>query len=106
MEWLEGETLERELRRRSDAGMPQRSLDQAIDLLSSAASALAIAHEENVSHRDVKPGNLFLTASRRGPVLKLVDFGIAKVLDAAATWSALPARTDSKQRFTARYAAP
>lgn len=104
MEWLDGETLERDLRRRSAAGQPQRSLEEALDLLSSAASALAVAHEENVSHRDVKPGNLFLTPSRRGPVLKLVDFGIAKVLDAAATWST--ARTDGDRRFTARYAAP
>lgn len=105
MEWLEGETLERDLESRNAAGLPPRSLDDALDLLSSAAAALAVAHDEGVSHRDVKPGNLFLTSSRRGPVLKLVDFGIAKVLEGSATRGSL-SRTDGERRFTARYAAP
>ncbi|MEZ4309591.1 MAG: protein kinase [Polyangiaceae bacterium] len=106
MEWLDGETLESDLRRRAASGVGQRTLDEALDLLGTAASALAVAHEENVSHRDVKPGNLFLTPSRRGPVLKLVDFGIAKVMDAGAprTWES--ASTGGERRFTARYAAP
>jgi serine/threonine protein kinase/tetratricopeptide (TPR) repeat protein len=105
MEWLEGETLERDLRRRSASGSAQRSLDEAMDLLASAASALAVAHEENVSHRDVKPGNLFITSSRRGDLLKVVDFGIAKVLDETATRTGL-SPTEGDRRFTARYAAP
>lgn len=103
MEWLEGETLEQDLRRRSAGELPRRTLDEALDLLGTAASALAIAHEEGVTHRDVKPGNLFLTPSRRGPLLKLVDFGIAKVLDDGGAGTA---RTDGDRKFTARYAAP
>lgn len=102
MEWLEGETLEQDLKARLAGERPRRSLDDAIDLLGAAASALAVAHEEGVSHRDVKPSNLFLLPLRRGSTLKLVDFGIAKVLDGAAA----TARSDGDRKFTARYAAP
>ncbi len=102
MEWLEGVTLERDLKRRLEGSLPQRTPDEALDLLATAASALAVAHEEGVSHRDVKPSNLFLVAARRGSILKLVDFGIAKVIGETA----IAVRTDGDRNFTARYAAP
>src|SRR5262245_48904122 len=54
MEWLEGETLEQDLRRRREEARGARSLEDAMVLLAPVASALSIAHEENVSHRDVK----------------------------------------------------
>ncbi|MBK8257051.1 MAG: AAA family ATPase [Polyangiaceae bacterium] len=102
MEWLEGETLERDLNRRKAGELPHRNLNEALDLLAPAAAALGVAHDESVSHRDVKPGNLFLTTSRRGPAVKLVDFGIAKVMDNAT----VTVQTGGERRFTARYAAP
>jgi serine/threonine-protein kinase len=49
-------------------------------LLDSAAGALSYAHTHDVVHRDVKPGNLFLTRTREGVRMKVLDFGLAKIL--------------------------
>jgi serine/threonine-protein kinase len=80
MELLEGEPLDRYLRRRG--ALP---LDEAIHLLRAVARALDAAHQKNIVHRDLKPENVFLTSSADGEVTpKLLDFGIAKVSDAAS----------------------
>jgi serine/threonine protein kinase len=75
MEYLEGETLAQRLTR---APLPLReALGYAVDM----ASALEAAHERGIVHRDVKPANVTIT---KGGALKLVDFGIAKVVTDAA----------------------
>lgn len=56
--------------------------EQALAWLGQAASALDFAHGEGIVHRDVKPSNMLL--DRQGDV-KITDFGIALVLDEAAT---------------------
>lgn len=72
MELLEGATLA-ELRRASMGWLETwtviRIAEQLLDVLASA-------HERSVVHRDVKPGNLFLTRAAR---LKILDFGIARL---------------------------
>lgn len=80
LEWLEGRTLSAELRERRERGLGPRSLEEAERLLRPAASGLAYAHAHDVVHRDVKPQNLFLVASREGVRLKILDFGLAKIL--------------------------
>ena len=81
LEWLEGCTLSVELRERRAQKLRPRTLDGAIQLLDSAVSGLAYAHANDVVHRDVKPGNLFLAKTREGVRLKVLDFGLAKILD-------------------------
>jgi tRNA A-37 threonylcarbamoyl transferase component Bud32 len=80
LEWLDGCTLSVELRERREQRHPPRTLDAAVQLLESAALALAYAHAHDVVHRDVKPGNLFLTRTREGVRMKVLDFGLAKIL--------------------------
>jgi len=75
MELLHGETLGARLAR-------EKSLAPrvAYSLLSQAAGPIGRAHAHSIVHRDIKPANLFITP---GDDLKLLDFGIAKVLDDA-----------------------
>ncbi|MCA9639857.1 MAG: serine/threonine protein kinase, partial [Myxococcales bacterium] len=81
MELLEGEELAQGLSRH---GVLQPEL--ALTLLEQAAMALDRAHSAEVVHRDLKPENLFVTRRDDGsPRVKVLDFGIAKVLDEKAS---------------------
>ncbi|WP_437737088.1 protein kinase domain-containing protein [Sorangium sp. So ce1335] len=103
MEWLEGETLEQDLKRRRAENLPPRSLGDAIKLLAPVASALTVAHEGNVSHRDVKPANLFLLGDR----MKVLDFGLAKVFSETPKFAEALVQTGRTFRaFTPQYGAP
>lgn len=81
MELLEGEPLASILDRDRRLDLP-RALEYTRQIL----LALEAAHALSVVHRDLKPENVFLTYLGSSPVLKLIDFGIAKVkrLDASA----------------------
>jgi serine/threonine protein kinase/tetratricopeptide (TPR) repeat protein len=75
MELLEGETLGQLLGRRGRLGV-----HEVIGLMLPVLGALAAAHEAGVIHRDLKPENLF--AVRGSSMVKVLDFGIAKLIDA------------------------
>lgn len=77
-ELLEGESLEARLAR--EGGL---SLAETCEIVKQTARALARAHNLGVLHRDVKPGNIFLTKDEGGRLLvKLIDFGIATTASA------------------------
>jgi serine/threonine-protein kinase len=57
---------------------------QAVNIVFGVLQALAMAHQRGVVHRDLKPDNLFLVPDANGvPNVKVLDFGIAKVMDVA-----------------------
>jgi serine/threonine protein kinase/Tol biopolymer transport system component len=71
MEYLEGQTLADCIRGRALAAERIRKFGMAI------AESLAAAHAKGVIHRDIKPGNIFVTTSG---LVKVLDFGVAKLL--------------------------
>src|SRR5438552_11531944 len=77
MELVEGETLEARIRR--DGPMP---LAQALEAIEQTARALAAAEACGVVHRDIKPSNIMLESDPGGcaPIVKVIDYGVAKVL--------------------------
>ncbi len=107
LEWLEGMTLEEDIEQRRAMGLGGRSLHEALDLLEPAARALGVVHRMGVAHRDVKPANLFLSQVTDQPTLKVLDFGIAKVLtENESVTRALASTGASIQAFTPKYGAP
>ncbi|MBX3128327.1 MAG: serine/threonine protein kinase [Polyangiaceae bacterium] len=107
LEWLDGKSLEADLEARAAAGLGGRSLLEAVSLLEPVARALAIAHDQGIAHRDIKPANLFLTDIAGRTTVKVLDFGIAKVLgDAVQTSQVFESTGKNLQAFTAPYGAP
>ncbi|HVS30112.1 MAG TPA: protein kinase [Thermoanaerobaculia bacterium] len=76
MELLEGHSLSDELRKYGRLS-PRRAAEIVVPIL----SVLADAHRNAIIHRDIKPSNIFLHKGQGIEVVKVVDFGIAKVLD-------------------------
>src|SRR5438128_7823293 len=81
MELVEGETLEARIRR--DGPTP---LAVALEVIEQTARALAAAEACGVVHRDIKPSNIMLESDPGGcaPIVKVIDYGIAKILNPEA----------------------
>lgn len=74
MPYVDGESLDITLRRRHTLGVRE-----ALGILKDVARALAFAHERNVVHRDIKPGNVLLSSGSA----TVTDFGVSKALSSA-----------------------
>jgi serine/threonine protein kinase len=105
MEYVEGETLRARLVR--EAVSPA----EAVDVAAQVAEALAAAHRAGIVHRDTKPENVMLRADG---YVKVLDFGVAKVLDPfveslapePAPAHAAPVETESGALGTVSYMSP
>lgn len=77
LELLAGQSLDDRLRK--EGPLPWR---EVVEVVAQAAGALAALHHVGVIHRDVKPGNIVqIWSAMSRPLVKLIDLGIAKVLD-------------------------
>lgn len=103
VEWMEGPTLAQHLAR--NAG--PRTLAETWALIDPIVRALAHAHAMGIAHRDLKPSNVMM--DEVGGVLtpRLIDFGIAKTVEAGALpGSGATGTSSDSSPFTPAYAAP
>jgi eukaryotic-like serine/threonine-protein kinase len=82
MEFVEGETLRSRLKR------PPVPAEEALEIAQQILAGLAAAHRNGIVHRDLKPENIML---RLDGLVKLMDFGLAKVIPWAESSAAAPA---------------
>ncbi len=80
MQLLEGQTLREWIAATATRDPASQTKDLA-DLAIQITEGLAAAHKKGIIHRDIKPANIFITTQRQA---KILDFGIAKFMDAAA----------------------
>lgn len=76
-----------------------------LDLLVQVADAVQAAHGSLVVHRDLKPSNVLVTETPSGPQVRLLDFGIAKLLDDSLPVTR-PVTVTGHHLLTPSYAAP
>ncbi len=106
LDWLQGQTLDAELDARRGQG--GRSPAECLTLLRPVFEALSYAHDEGIAHRDVKPANLMLVTNKRGErTARVLDFGIAKVMNGEeAPSTGLTATHNHQRTFSLFYASP
>jgi serine/threonine protein kinase len=105
LEWLSGQTLEAVLHARRGKGPFTPA--ETLTLLRPILEALAYAHDEGIAHRDLKPANMMLVQSKRGGTLRLMDFGIAKLMEEGETAGTGATKTRTAMNaFSPQYAAP
>jgi serine/threonine protein kinase len=100
MEFVEGETLEKRVRR--DGPMP---VAVALEVIEQVTRALAAAEACGIVHRDIKPSNIMFEFDATGAlVVKVIDYGVAKVLDPEAERD--PEQTQTSFIGTPAFASP
>jgi serine/threonine-protein kinase len=75
MQFIQGETLE--------AAMPGLSLLEKVQVIEAVAEAIHAAHRVGLIHRDLKPSNIMVSRQEQGLAPSILDFGLARGIDAA-----------------------
>jgi CheY-like chemotaxis protein len=101
MELLTGRTLEQAL----DGSGPQ-PISRCAAVLAPVCDVLAEAHRMGIVHRDIKPENIFLHVGKHGAVVKVVDFGLAKLFEDAPGTQRKELTVDGTILGTPTYMAP
>ena len=84
----------------------QLSVNERLALFEEVCEAVTFAHRNLVVHRDLKPSNILVTESGPGSTVKLLDFGIAKLMEDDATAFAVAETRTGVRVMTPEYAAP
>lgn len=95
MEYVDGEPID------AYCDMHALSIRERIELFRKVCAAVHAAHQNLIVHRDLKPSNILITRDRQ---VKLLDFGIARVLDPAK--DEVTRTMPQDRRLTVRYASP
>lgn len=75
MEYMDGESLSSILRRKQ-----RLPVQEALPIFIHCCDGLTAAHQLGIIHRDIKPANIFIIGNGKDQVVKLLDFGLAKLL--------------------------
>lgn len=105
MEYLAGETLARRMQRSPD----RLALSDVLHICWQLADSLAAAHEKGVIHRDLKPANVMLVPDPhmpQGERAKLLDFGLAKLLEPGGAGAGLVSTGSGAVLGTPLYMSP
>lgn len=87
MEMLKGASLEQVLRRQAKSGQTMQEI-QVLDIAIPVLRSLAEAHKAGLVHRDIKPANIMIVPGPEDePLVKVLDFGIARTTDSSLTGS-------------------
>lgn len=100
-EFLEGRTLADELEERSVL-----SIDRCAQILVPVCDVLAEAHAVGLVHRDIRPANVFVHSAADGEVIKVLDFGLATLVDDSKSSDASVSDQDSDSGPAAHTTAP
>ncbi len=97
LEYIRGQAITRYCTRQ------QLDVPARLRLFQQVCEALQVAHERGIVHRDIKAGNVLVTEDGQP---KIIDFGIAKMLQPEAEELALPETRARTRLFTPEYASP
>jgi serine/threonine protein kinase len=104
LEWLEGETLENQLAGRRGRG--GQSPTEVFTLFRPILQAFAYAHKQGIVHRDIKPPNIMAVPGENAMVMRVLDFGIAKLVSPDEAAGTGHTKTGGMPAFSPLYAAP
>jgi len=98
MDFIEGESLKAVMRR--EGPFP---IDRALGIVRRVLRVLDVAHSHKIIHRDIKPDNILLTRANGRETVKVLDFGVAKLLDLVGDTGSL---THGMRVGTPKYMSP